>query len=200
MHFFDIIVIAMACILAFFGAKRGLIGEIVRLIAVIAGVAAAFLFYKDVFIFIDFIKASESARLVIAFIVLFVAVVAAVFVVGWVVRKIIRLTPLGWVDHLVGALIGLAKTVLIIWIFVVSVNASPFSKLEHKLLGSYAYSLLSKIPFTLNAPRLTVDNKAFDGILDKSPLGKLDEAKKKMNEYRTKVDSVKGEFDQQKRR
>ncbi|MBD3344260.1 MAG: hypothetical protein GF401_04270 [Chitinivibrionales bacterium] len=190
MHVFDIIISIIAALFIIVGIKRGLIGEAFRLIALIAGFAVAVTGYRTLFPHLTFIPLSDSTKLVISFLLLFFATVILVLGTGWLIRKIVRLTVLGWVDRLCGGCIGLIKAFIIAWIFVLSAVSSPFPWVEDKLGDSIVFSYLSKFPPHLSVPYMESTKKSFEKIIGSQPLQTIKDVHHKVDSFKTKVDSA----------
>jgi membrane protein required for colicin V production len=156
LQMFDIVVAGFAVAFIIIGIKRGLIGELVRLLAIIGGFAVALVYYKIAALKLTFLAIPGSTRGAIAFIIIFIAAAALILLIGWALQKVVRLTPLGWIDHLFGALIGLSKAAFLAWIFVLSAESSPFTATKNRLRVSPAYSLLTKVPIKFKVPYITL--------------------------------------------
>jgi membrane protein required for colicin V production len=194
-HVFDIIVALACAVFVVIGIKRGLIGEVVRFAAVAAGIAAALMFYRQLYQQLP-LPFSDSARLVIAFVALFLAAVIAVIAIGWAVQKVIRLTVLGWVDRAGGAALGALKVAAIAWVFVRSVETSPFPGYKNNLRRSFAYSTLAALPPKLAVPYLLKAAGPSRHNVDKVPFtDKIEAAKKELDKVRTKVDSAEAVYE-----
>lgn len=191
LHPFDIVLAALALVFIIIGMYHGLIHEAVRLLAVFAGFGAAVGFYRRIYYHIGFLPVSDSVRLVIGFIALFLAGVAVVFLAGWVVQKIVHLTVLGWVDRLFGGLFGLIKVLLIAWVFVKSAESSPFTAQKKKLAPAVSYRFLSSVPPHLSLPYLSKTGKAIQLKVGEKPLRTINDAKNTFEQLRQKVDSAK---------
>src|SRR5664279_672487 len=114
MHTIDILFFIACLFFIITGIRRGLIGEIFRLLALVAGFCAAFLFYAEIARYISFGKPYFPNAL--AFIVIFLIAALSIIGIGWIIKKIIHLTPLGWADYLFGGILGLAKATFIFWV------------------------------------------------------------------------------------
>lgn len=102
------------------GFRRGLIGEVVRVAAVLVGLAIAFSFSSPAADVTNRLFPSFSFRAmrVLLFVFLFVSAAGMVALAGFLIKQVIRLTLLGWVDRLGGTLIGAAKGLLLVGFFV----------------------------------------------------------------------------------
>ena len=104
MNWLDIVLILSFALFAFSGFKRGLIRAVLMLAGLILGVFLAGQFYVPLGGFLPI--TNVTAANIIAFILIFVAVVAVVSVVAFLLRKTISAIMLGWADKLFGAVFG----------------------------------------------------------------------------------------------
>ena len=178
MHSLDIIASVILCVFLFFGMKDGLIEGIFQLLAAIGGFAGAILWYPMVYDKLDFIKISAHNLTVISFVICFFILLCAILLIGWTIKKLIHLTPLGWIDRLLGGILGMLKAAILIWIFVLSVIFLPQSKLKSSFTGSYTYKILKDIPIRLSLPKFAEIKKIESTIKEKKE--QLDNLKKKM--------------------
>ncbi len=104
---------------AFFGYKRGLILELISIAAFILAIYGGF---KLLHIGMDYVsKVYDGFGTLlpfVAFLVLFVLIIMVVNVVGKILKKIIDWTPLGFVDNVAGAFIGVLKWAIAVSIFI----------------------------------------------------------------------------------
>jgi membrane protein required for colicin V production len=114
MNFLDILIIIFILGVTVSGYSRGFILELASLVALAAGIWAALLFSP---LAEDLLKSSfnlpEKYLPAIGFLVTFVVVSLAITLIGWLVSKIVDLTPLGFLNKLFGALLGVAKGILL---------------------------------------------------------------------------------------
>lgn len=191
MHVVDIIFALIGAALLILGAKRGLIGEVFRLLAVVGGFAAAVFFYRPVYAALESIEISSRVKVALSFVAVFLAGAAALLAIGWLVRKVIHLTPLGWVDRLCGAGLGLLKTLLIAWISVLSISALPLPDLHANLEHSHVFTLCRQLPLQLRVPGTDFSPRSLERAVDPRALERLRDARKKLDTFRDKVDSAK---------
>lgn len=126
MYIVDIVFLLLAIVFVVIGIRRGLIGEIVRVVALLAGCIVSFVYYRQATKLLLFLPLPSSARTTISFILIYIAVALVVMLIGWIIQKIVRIILLGWLDRLLGGATGLLKVVIIAWalLFVVSMYAT----------------------------------------------------------------------------
>jgi membrane protein required for colicin V production len=176
MHTLDILFIIAAAFFIFTGTRRGLIGEVFRLAALIAGFFAAFLYYPELSKFFRF--SQPYAANAMAFTLIFLAVILAIIGSGLLLKKAIHCTPLGWVDSLFGGAIGGLKTVLIFWVICLSCASLPPTKFARGLHDSFIFQTYKKLPPAAKLPSLVkmrsqFKNDRFPAVPQK-PKGKND--------------------------
>lgn len=113
MNGLDIILFILFGIGAYHGYKKGLILELIMIIAFVLAIIGGF---KLIHIGMHYISAMYdgfgSFLPFVAFLVIFVLIIILVNTVGSMLKKIIDWTPLGVVDNFAGALLGALKWAL----------------------------------------------------------------------------------------
>ncbi len=116
MNLFDgaVLVIVAFCLVR--GGFRGLIREVSGIIGVVAGFYGANTYYPQLTPYIEQWVQSPGARHLICFFILFCGILIVVGLLARLIRKLLRLVFLGWVDRTFGMVFGTAKGVLIVTI------------------------------------------------------------------------------------
>ncbi len=111
------IVLALPLIFGFYqGFKKGLLMEIVSILALILAIIGGFkLIDQALIVLIDVFGKPHPAFPFLAFILVFIGIVLGVNVLGKALKGLIGLTILGSVDKFVGGLVGVLK-----WAFAIS--------------------------------------------------------------------------------
>ena len=109
---FDVIVLILVVLGAFGGLARGFVGEIVSLLAWIAGIVAVRLFYAPGKVIAAKLTGTEAGGAILAFAVLFLIAFILVRVVGGSLSKGTKSSVVGPIDRLLGLGFGAAKGVL----------------------------------------------------------------------------------------
>ncbi len=152
----NVLDIILAIPMAYFlwkGYKRGLIFEVASLVGIVAGCWAACRFCERVADMLDF---SGEWAVLAAFFITFVAVLLLSMLLGRCVKNIFKMVKLGFIDRLAGALLGFAKAICILGVFLSYVelidhneellkrdvkDCSKFYKPVHKVGNSLVASL-----------------------------------------------------------
>lgn len=110
MNITDIILSIMLAVGAFSGYKKGLILELVAIVAfVLAIIGGLQLLHVGMSYLSRVYDGFGNLLPFVAFLVLFVLIMILVNLLGRIVKKIIDWTPLGFIDNFAGAIIGIAK-------------------------------------------------------------------------------------------
>ena len=116
MNPFDMLIIIIVSFCLIRGLFRGLIKEISSIIAVLAGFYAAYTYYPLL---------SKSSLLsgwihnhaylnIISFMAIFVFIFIMISLLGVLIKLLLKIAFLGWVDRLFGAVFGFSKGILIV--------------------------------------------------------------------------------------
>lgn len=113
MNILDIILIILFVFGAYHGYKKGLILELIMIVAFVLAIVGGF---KLIHVGMDYISRMYdgfgSFLPFVAFLVIFVLIIVLVNTIGSILKKIIDWTPLGVVDNFAGALLGVLKWAL----------------------------------------------------------------------------------------
>ncbi len=195
MHLFDIIIAIVAAIYILLGIKRGFIEEIFHLAAMIGGFIVAYFTYPIIFNKIQFLTTTNHVKTIVAFILAYIVIAFIILLCGWLLRKLIHLTILGWIDRLTGGVIGMLKAIIFIWIFVLSVSLIPSSQIKSSFSSSYTYKFLQKLPIQLKVPRVNKLRKSYNKIKKSIPVDKIEDAKDKISNLQAKIETVEENID-----
>ena len=154
MNFLDIILI---CILALFllrGFFRGLVREILSLIAVVLAVALAsnfdHLLQPHLALYID----SEMTVGVLSYTLIFVGTLILVWAVAKLIRTVLEISLLGWVDRTAGGVFGLLEGVLIglIGLMFLQTFAPDSDILTQSVIAPHAQHMVDKLGEYIDIP------------------------------------------------
>lgn len=96
------------------GYKRGIVFEASALAGIVGGCWAAIRFAKIV---ADFIGMKGDNTILVAFFITFIGVVVLSFFIGRCIQGFVKIVKIGVLDKLLGAVLGMAKCVCIISVF-----------------------------------------------------------------------------------
>jgi membrane protein required for colicin V production len=106
MNWLDIVIIVLLILSVIGGIINGFIKALFGLVGLIVGVILAGRFYVALADHLGFISDANTARIV-AFIIIFAAVSIVAALLGMIFTKIVSAIPLGWVNRLLGGVLGL---------------------------------------------------------------------------------------------
>jgi len=184
MHIVDIIASALALFLIILGLKRGFVEETIRLGGIVIAFFAGLGFYKQLAIHLTFLKLSGSIVSVISFLLIFLVSLLLIILLGMLIRKIIHLTVLGWIDRICGGIVGFFKAFFLVWIVVITLSSLPIEKVKSWASPSVTYSFFMAISPTLKIHGLTPSVGPVQNILKANPLPSL------MDAYNKSIDKT----------
>ena len=144
MNYLDIIILIPALWFGYKGFTHGLIRELAGLAALILGIYAAFMFTDMVEKWLNIPTIPKE----VYFAITFLGVLIAVFLLGRLVEKIIKLVIPEFVNNLLGALFGVAKVLVIfsvIIFFIHSIDTKHVILTEKTTEKSFTYKYVEPI-------------------------------------------------------
>jgi len=148
MNWLDIVIVIILAINFFVGLKAGLIKMVISLAGLILGIFLAGRFYLTLAEKLTFISSDKAAN-VVAYLIILVIVMIAAAIIAWLLSKIISAIMLGWLNHIGGAIFGLAiagifvGAILAVW----AKYGNGGNIIGNSLLGGF---LLNNFPLVLN--------------------------------------------------
>lgn len=137
----DVVLLALLLIGGYRGYKKGLLREIIAILALIIGVIAGLMFLVEGSAFLSQVIHTYSPVLsIISFFLIFFCTVILITLLGRVIKTVIDLTPLGYLDGIVGGLLGLLK-----WAFVISLGLWFLNMADINIEPAEESQLYSKI-------------------------------------------------------
>jgi membrane protein required for colicin V production len=144
MNYLDIIIFIPARWFGYKGFTHGLIRELVGLAALILGIYASFMFTDLVEKWINYPNIPKEAY----FAITFLGVLVAVFFLGRLVEKLIKLVIPEFVNNLLGALFGITKVVVIfsvVFFFMNSIDSKHAILTKNITEKSFTYKYIEPI-------------------------------------------------------
>ncbi len=133
MNALDIFFVVALGFFLFRGIYRGLVLEVASIGGLIAGFLAANRFYMDVYPWVQEIINNETWAQIISYLSIFLVSMAAVALLAFFLRNLLRMLMLGWLDRLGGGLLGFIKAGLICCIALMLLTV--FLPAEHSLVA-----------------------------------------------------------------
>ena len=127
MQLIDIIILIFAGLMMILGFRKGLIISLVSLLALILGIYLAIYFSNFASGLLSSAFDISSTYLpLISFVVTFLTVLIGLLLIGKLIQKLVDVAGIGFLNHLAGAILGLAKSILILSVlFFVITLADP---------------------------------------------------------------------------
>ena len=120
--------ILFSLILLFFtinGFRRGLISEIARLTGLFLACFIASKYYNNLTPIIENYLMNEKLIQIAAFLILFFSTIIIINLLSSTIQKLFEFIYLGWLNRLLGSLIGFIKGLIIISILILCIDALP---------------------------------------------------------------------------
>jgi membrane protein required for colicin V production len=114
MNWVDLVIVVLIAWFTFSAFSAGIIREMVTIVGVALGVVLAGLFYKDLADDVRLAVDADHAPEIIAFLVIFGACFLAGQLAAMVLKQTASLLMLGTFDHLLGAVFGFVKGMVVV--------------------------------------------------------------------------------------
>lgn len=129
MNWLDVAFLVIVLLAVVLGLVKGLVRELIGIASVILGFVLAALYYPALSGFMKRIVNHALAANFLAFLAIFLGVILAGSIMSFLLTKIIKsLKVLAWINHLMGGLFGLIKSVVICGVLVMAMLAFQFQK------------------------------------------------------------------------
>ena len=106
MNWLDIVIIIVTLLLGMLGLWRGAIKAVFGIVGLIGGIALAGHYYLPLASILSSGEAIWSK--IAAYAIILVATLIVASVIGWFVARLVHIVMLGWVDRLIGFILGAA--------------------------------------------------------------------------------------------
>ncbi|NNK83934.1 MAG: CvpA family protein [Desulfobacterales bacterium] len=123
MNKFDMLIIVILAFCVIRGVFRGLIKEMSSIIGVLAGFYAAYSYYTVIAKLLSRWISSAGYLNILSFLILFCGVFFIISILGVVIKYVLDIAFMGWVDRVCGAGFGIIKGILIISVFLIIFTA-----------------------------------------------------------------------------
>ncbi len=119
MTVFDYLVFGIVGVSLLLGAWRGIVSELLALVAWIAAFFVARELGKPVASLLSGLLADPMIRLMAGYILVFIIVLLLVAMLRFLLRELLKAVGLGFVDRLLGATFGIARGAAVVILFVI---------------------------------------------------------------------------------
>ncbi len=144
----DYAFVVIVLVSTIFAMTKGLMREIVSIVALIGGFLLAAFYYQVPGAWFGSFMRSESLAHLVGFLVIFIGCIIAGAVVAFLINKFVKMASLEWVDRLLGAVFGFLRGWLVCSIIVIGLVAFPVKE------GLLARSVMA--PYVLAGARAAV--------------------------------------------
>ncbi|MFA4839439.1 MAG: CvpA family protein [Candidatus Neomarinimicrobiota bacterium] len=143
-NLFDLIVIVVIGLTAFFGLRKGLVESVIKLVGFIVAVYVATKFhYLGADLVRSVFKSLGGAQTIVGFVLVFLVVYLFFVVVSMLLKNIIHSFELAGLDRSVGIVFGALKGLIILAIFVWILSVFPEAGIGAKFKAtSFSYPLV----------------------------------------------------------
>ncbi len=112
MNWLDIVIIIVAAIFGLVGLWRGAIRTAFGIAGLVLGIILAGRYYGSLAALLSPDGASWAG--IAAYAIILIATMIIAGVIGWIVAKLVHITLLGWLDRLVGGILGVGIALLLV--------------------------------------------------------------------------------------
>ena len=113
MNLLDVILIVVIAFSSVYGLFKGLVKEVISLLAVIIGLIGASRFYEGASPLLKNLGLGEQAARILSFFVLFIVIFIALILIGKLIHKLIHAIFLGWLNRLGGIGFGFIRGIIV---------------------------------------------------------------------------------------
>ena len=159
MNWLDITIIVIGIIFGVLGLWKGAIRAAFSVAGLIGGIALAGHYYQP---FANLLSSTGATwAKIVAYAIIMVATLVLASVIGWFIAKIVHATPFGWLDRLIGFVLGAGIGLLLV-AAILAITSKYFDSMEAVIASSkVAKFLIVKFPLLL-----ALLSKEFDFIRD----------------------------------
>ena len=153
MNLLDAILIVVIAFSSVYGLFKGLVKEVISLLAVIIGLIGASRFYEGASPILEDLGLGEQVAKILSFFILFIVIFISLILIGKLLHKLIHAILLGWLNRLGGIGFGFIRGIIISGIIIMILTIILSGKapiLSESKLTPYIMSiskvLLSLVP------------------------------------------------------
>ena len=163
MELIDIIVTILLVVGLITGIKDGLVKRVLGLAGLIAGLIIGKKIYLSVAEKLTpFLGTSEKTTQIIAFALILIAVPLIFSLIAWLIGNLLKTAGLGWVNRLLGGIIGVITNALVIGLFFVAIESfdthEALLSQEKKESSLFFYPLYQTTGLLIKDVRTQIEN------------------------------------------
>ena len=123
MNFLDIFIVIILAYCLIRGIFSGLIRELSAIVGVFAGFYGAYTYYPEVAKLLSRWISDTAYLNILSFLIIFCLLFILVSILGVIIKYVLKIAFLGWVDRICGAGFGAVKGILIVSIILITLTA-----------------------------------------------------------------------------
>ena len=147
MNWVDIVIIAVAALFGLLGLWQGFIKALFGIAGLIGGIVLAGHFYQGLALKLSAEGATWAG--IAAYAIILIATMIVAGVIGWVVAKLVHITLLGWLDRLIGGILGVGIGLLLVAAVLAIVSKYLPGSVETISQSALAGFLMARFPLLL---------------------------------------------------
>jgi membrane protein required for colicin V production len=105
MNWLDIVIIVVVALLGFAGLRQGLIRTVFGIAGLIGGIVLAGRYYDE--LAARLFPSSASWANIASYAIIAIATLVVAGVIGWLLAKLVNFAALGWLDRIMGLILGI---------------------------------------------------------------------------------------------
>jgi membrane protein required for colicin V production len=113
MNLLDVILIVVIAFSSVYGLFKGLVKEVISILALIIGLIGASRFYEGASSLLKDLGLGEQAARILSFIILFMVIFIALILIGKLIHKLVHAIFLGWLNRLGGIGFGFIRGIIV---------------------------------------------------------------------------------------
>ena len=159
MNWLDIIILTVAGVAAFIGARAGLVRALSSVVGMALAILLASNFFREASAVFDVLLNSENASNILGFLLIFVVVLVISAIIGSNLRRVVNFMMLGWIDRGGGLVLGVILAFALISPVLSMVDSFPILGLDVIIVQSFFGSfLVDDFDVVLNSLKLLPDD------------------------------------------
>ena len=112
MNWLDIVIVVIGIIFGFLGLWKGAIRAAFGIVGLIGGIALAGHYYQQLASLLS--SSGATWAKIAAYAIILIAVWVLANILGWFIARLVHVTMLGWVDRLIGCILGVGIGLLLV--------------------------------------------------------------------------------------
>ena len=132
-NWIDYTIIAIMALSVLISVMRGFVREVAYFISYyrktwVAAITVSFIFYQYIANLLINIIHSDSVRLVISFVGLFIATLVLGMLINYLIGQLVSNTGLSGTDRVLGIVFGIARAIIVVVLLIMLAGLTPFAK------------------------------------------------------------------------